>query len=444
MPVPADLQGFFFGRSAGTTVQDLVSGRITAVEVVTKTLAAIDRANPQLNAFSYVDHEGALRRAAELDTLQASGTTAGPLHGIPVGIKEIIDVKGMPAERGSGLYAGRIADHDAPIVTRLRDAGAIIIGMTVTHEFAHGGTADISAHGPVHNPHNLMRISGGSSGGSGAAVAAGLVALALGTDTGGSIRLPAGFCGHVGFKPQYGVLPVDDIFPLASSLDTVGPMTGTVEDTELLYAVLDPDYAESTDQPSISLLEPSGDFTCDPRILAMVQQRVAEVYGADLPRREIPDVDDNKAAMLTIFHYEAHRVHAENLRTDADKYQTETAERLVAAASITDSDYQSALATKARLTADWLAAVTPGEILVTPATVFVAPEIGERTSMVDGHQLATLEAIPRFTRTWNIIGVPTITVPIGELDGLPVGAQLVGQAGREHELFTAAARIAAS
>ncbi len=444
MPVPADLQGFFFGRSARTTVEDLVSGRMTAVEVVTKTLAAIDRANPQLNAFSYVDHEGALQRAAELDALQASGTTGGPLHGIPVGIKEIIDVKGLPAERGSSLYAGRIADHDAPIVTRLREAGAIIIGMTVTHEFAHGGTADISVHGPVHNPHNLMRISGGSSGGSGAAVAAGLVALALGTDTGGSIRLPAAFCGHVGFKPQYGVLPVDDIFPLASSLDTVGPMTGTVEDSELLYSALDPSYAATPGQPSISLLEPSGTFACDRRILAMVQRRVAEVYGADLPRREIPDVDDNKAAMLTIFHYEAHRVHAETLKTDAEKYQTETSERLIAAASITESDYQSALATKARLTADWLAAVEPGEILVTPATVFVAPEIGERTSMVDGQQLATLEAIPRFTRTWNVIGVPTITVPVGELDGLPVGAQLVGQAGREHELFTAAARIAVS
>lgn len=444
MSVPADLQGFFFGRSATATVQDLAAGRITAVEVVTQTLEAIDRIDRQLNAFAYVDHEGALKRATELDAMQSSGTTAGPLHGIPVGVKEIIDVKGLPAERGSGLFAGRIADHDAPIVTRLRESGAIVIGMTVTHEFAHGGTADISVHGPVHNPHNLMRISGGSSGGSGAAVAAGLIPLAFGTDTGGSIRLPAAFCGHVGFKPQYGVLPVDDIFPLASSLDTVGPMAATVEDAELFYGVLDPAYSTTGSDSSISLLTPTGDFACDPRILSMVRERVAEEYGADMPHREIPSVDDNKAAMLTIFHYEAHRVHAEHLKTDLEKYQTETSERLIAAASITESDYQAALATRARLIAEWRDTVDPGEILVTPGTVFVAPEIGERTSVVDGQQLATLEAIPRFTRTWNLIGVPTIMVPIGELDGLPVAAQLVGHAGRERDLFAAAARIARS
>lgn len=445
MTIATDLQGFFFDRSARATIDDLTSGRITATEVVTKTLDAIDRINPQLNAFSFVDHQGALLRAAELDKLHQDGSTAGPLHGIPIGIKEIIDVKGLLAERGSGLFAGRIAEHDAPIVTRLRDAGAIIVGMTVTHEFAHGGTADISVHGPVHNPHNLTHISGGSSGGSGAAVGAGLVPFALGTDTGGSIRLPAAFCGHVGFKPQYGVLPVDDIFPLASSLDTVGPMARTLEDCELLYGVLDPAYnaANTGAESTISLLQPSGDFTCDPRIWKMVHERVADLYGTDIDRREIPDIDENKAAMLTIFHFEAHRVHAPYLPGDADKYQTETAERLTAAGSIIDSDYQAALLKKAELTSRWLGTVQDREILVLPTTVFVAPEIGERTTTVESESLATLEAIPRLTRTWNLIGVPTIAVPIGELDGLPVSAQLVGHADRVADLFRAAQRFCA-
>ncbi len=203
-------------------------GDVTAVELTRTALSRISTLNPQLNAFVLVDEEGALAAAARADAELADGVDHGPLHGVPVAVKDLIDVAGMPTTCGSASSFGTPrAAEDAEVVTRLRTAGAVIVGKTTLHEFAYGATGDRSAHGPSRNPHDPARISGGSSGGSAVAVAAGMVPLALGTDTAGSVRVPAALCGVVGVKPAFDAIPTGGIYPLAPTLDHVGLFAAT-------------------------------------------------------------------------------------------------------------------------------------------------------------------------------------------------------------------------
>ena len=233
-----DAPDYFADRSINDVAKALRAGSVTSRELVEQTLQRIERLNPILNCFASVDHEGARSAAGDLDQELTTGADRGPLHGIPVAIKDIIDVAGQITTSGSALFQGRVAGSHATCVARLRAAGAIVIGKTVLHEFAYGITGDRSFHGPSRNPHNLVKMSGGSSGGSAVAVAAGLVPLALGTDTAGSVRVPAALCGVVGYKPAYDAIPTEGVYPLAASLDHVGLVTQSANDAQLAYEIL--------------------------------------------------------------------------------------------------------------------------------------------------------------------------------------------------------------
>ncbi|MGW4799748.1 amidase, partial [Nonomuraea sp. NPDC004297] len=211
MPLPP---GPFTGRTLSDLARDLRDGRVTSVVLVERALGAVAALDPALNAFVTVDAAGALAAARRADEELAAGADRGPLHGLPVAVKDLIMVAGLPATMGSRHFANHVPGSDAVCVTRLREAGAVILGKTTTHEFAYGPTGDRSANGPSRNPRDPARMSGGSSGGSAAAVAAGIVPLAIGTDTGGSVRIPAALCGIAGFKPAYGAIPAGGVFPL--------------------------------------------------------------------------------------------------------------------------------------------------------------------------------------------------------------------------------------
>ena len=230
--------GYFCGQSIITLAARLRAGSVTSVELTQAALDSIERLNPRLNAFVQVDACVALAQARKADALLAQGLDLGPLHGMPVAVKDNIDTFDYITTYGSAHFEGFQPDRDALCVHRVREAGAVIIGKTLTHEFAYGPTGDRSLQGAARNPWDARCITGGSSAGSAAAVASGMVPLALGTDTGGSIRIPAALCGTVGFKPSFASVPLDGVFPLASSLDHVGPIANHVEDARLLFEVL--------------------------------------------------------------------------------------------------------------------------------------------------------------------------------------------------------------
>ncbi|HEX4725327.1 MAG TPA: amidase, partial [Pseudonocardiaceae bacterium] len=230
--------GPFAGMSIAELGIRLRSGATTAHEMAENALAAADSFNPELNCYVTIDHDGALSAAAQADRELASGLDRGPLHGIPVGVKDLIDTAGLRTTRGSRHFDRHVPTADAAVVVALRQAGAVIVGKTHTHQFAYGPTGDVAHTGPARNPHDPSRMTGGSSSGSGAAVAAGLVPAAVGTDTGGSVRIPAALCGVVGLRPSQGAVPTDGVFPLSATLDTVGPLAATVADTAVLWSIL--------------------------------------------------------------------------------------------------------------------------------------------------------------------------------------------------------------
>jgi aspartyl-tRNA(Asn)/glutamyl-tRNA(Gln) amidotransferase subunit A len=229
---------------------------ISSLELTNSCLKRIEELNPSLNAFITVMHESALAQARQADEEIRAGNWRGPLHGIPIGLKDLFDTAGVKTTCGSALFAQRVPDEDAEVVRRLKSAGAVLIGKQNMQEFAYGGTSTSSYFGPVHNPWDVERIAGGSSGGSAAAVASGMCFAALGTDTGGSVREPAAFCAIVGLKPTYGRVSLRGVFPLSPSLDHVGPLCRDVVDTALVlqviagYDMLDPATVDVPSSPT--------------------------------------------------------------------------------------------------------------------------------------------------------------------------------------------------
>ncbi|MBF8193442.1 amidase, partial [Nonomuraea sp. K274] len=266
-------RGPFTGRTLAGLARDLRTGRTTSTELVEQALDAIAELDPALNAFVTVDAEGARAAARRAD--QEPDDLRGPLHGVPVAVKDLIMVAGLPSTMGSRHFADYVPEVDAWCVARLRRAGAVIVGKTTTHEFAYGPTGDRSAAGPSRNPWDPARMSGGSSGGSAVAVAAGMVPLALGTDTGGSVRIPAALCGVAGFKPAYEAIPADGVFPLSRSLDHVGVLAGDEHDCLTAYRCLTTSESEGDGAADpagagpvrVGWLDPAGLFACDPRVV---------------------------------------------------------------------------------------------------------------------------------------------------------------------------------
>jgi aspartyl-tRNA(Asn)/glutamyl-tRNA(Gln) amidotransferase subunit A len=445
--------GYFTGLSVDELGARLRRGEVTAVSLVQAALDSIARLNPTLNAFVHIDAQGALQQARIADQALAEGRDAGPLHGIPVAVKDNIDTADMPTTYGSAHFAGHRPDRDARCVANLREAGAIIIGKTLTHEFAYGPTGDRSLHGAARNPANTACMTGGSSAGSAAAVAAGIVPLAVGTDTGGSVRIPAAFCGAVGFKPGFDAVSTEGVFPLSTSLDHVGPIAGSVKDCALLFDALrswktrEPRAAKNSDSPlrvlRIGWLAPDCFGPIDGGLYDKVFAHAVERFGKtpDLITELTPLAARFQTTLAALQRAEAYEVHADRMKHAPELFEQEVRERLQMSAETRGWEYVQARKEQTQL-ADALAKLFERyDLLLMPTLPIIAPLINERTVLVRDHageqQVPTRNALLSLTSAWNVVGLPSITVPAGVSDGMPIGLQVIGAKGSDDKMLDA-------
>lgn len=396
-----------------------------------------------LNSLVYVDTEGALASSRLCDSVSAAGGSLGTLHGMPVAIKDLIDVAGLPTTMGSEQYLGRIATADSTVVNRLRAAGAIIIGKANTHEFAYGSSGDRSYFGPVRNPHNPEHMSGGSSSGSATAVGAGLCIAALGTDTSASIRLPSALCGVVGMKPTFDLLPRDGVFPLSNTLDHVGPITASVTENARVLEVLtgsNKDYSHQIGKSvaGMAIGVPNdfyGEYLSHDVRRALNSAKVAlRNAGARVVSCEIRDIWSIYEAQQLVLKAEAFATHQAALNADRP-YSDEVRARLLTGADLLASDYLVALARRGNSIRAFDEALSEVDVLLTPTCGTTAPRIGERSTLIDGVAHPTFWLLIRLTAPTNFTGHPSLSVPWGDANGLPIGVQLIGRHHDEALLY---------
>lgn len=440
--------GFFSTQSIAVLAGDLRSGRRTSMQLAEASLASIAELNPQLNAFVCIDHEGARSAARRADAERSQGVDRGPLHGMPVAIKDIIDVAGLPTTLGSALHLDQVASRDAACVKTLRDAGAIVVGKTTLHEFAYGATGDRSVHGAARNPWDPARMSGGSSGGSAVAVASGMVPLALGTDTAGSVRVPAALCGIVGFKPAYEAISSEGVYPLATSLDHVGLFTRTVGDGALAYECLA--HCVTRSAPGIGALRIGWVL---PSVLAEVDRRIAHGARASVERlalamrdvdlaHSLPQAGELFEVFSTIQGSEAFAAHVEDVARGAERIDAEVLARLRRGEGIPAWRYVRALAQREVYRRHIAALFKTHDVLALPTVPMVAPAVGERAPRINGIGVEVRAALLSLTSPWNLVSLPAISVPVGFVDDLPMAVQLIAAPGREAMLFELAQAVA--
>jgi len=419
---------------------------VSPVELTHDCLDRIEKLNPTLNAFITVTAESALAEARAAEVEISRGEWRGPLHGIPVAIKDLIDTAGVRTTAASGLYQNRIPTEDAEVVRRLRLAGAVILGKNNLHEFAYGGSSLVSFFGDVHNPQNPRHIAGGSSGGSAAAVAAGLCYAAIGTDTAGSIREPAALCGCVGIKPTYGRVSARGVIPLSWSLDHVGPMAASVGDVAVvLQAIAGYDSQDicSADVPMSDYVSGIRDGAktlrvgvprtyfydnLDDEVRAAVEQALA-VIGELVAR--VREVQIEVSSDRTVQAAESFAYHADHVARAPELYQPETLQRIRSGANISAGEFiqrRRELDMERGRAHEMFADV---DLLVTPTMPIPAPAIADLKKDPAALRPAEL-ALLRNTRPFNVWGLPAISVPCGVTkSGLPIGLQIAGPHWRE-------------
>jgi len=423
------------------------AGDTDPVTLVRRSIEAI-AASP-LNAFVRVDADGALQAAALAQEELSRGADRGVLHGLPVAVKDIVDTAGVATTMGSRHFAGHVPAGDAEVVTRLRAAGAIVVGKTGTHEFAYGPTGDVSADGPVRNPHDPTRMTGGSSAGSAAAVAAGLVPLAVGTDTGGSVRIPAALCGIAGIRPTFGTAPTDGVFPLSGSLDTVGVLAADVAGTAAGWQVLAGAPAAPVSAPfagdlRVGLVTDPWFDRLDDAVRAAFDAFVASLAAraARVVPVAVPDAADLHALYVTVQSYEASAIHRERRATAPHLFQPETLQRLEVAAAVTADAYEPAVRRLAEVRATAAERLAGVDVLILPTVPVLAPPIGARDTDIGGGWTSPRDALLAHDALWGVLGLPALSIPIPNPGGLPVGAQLVGAPGGDAALLAMAETIA--
>jgi aspartyl-tRNA(Asn)/glutamyl-tRNA(Gln) amidotransferase subunit A len=423
--------------------------RTREVSPVEMTEALLGRIGAdETNAFITVTAERAMEDAARAEAEIGAGDYRGPLHGVPVGIKDLVYTKGVRTTMASAFFEDHVPEDDAAIARRLREAGTVLLGKTNTHEFAYGPTGDRSFFGPTRNPHDPARISGGSSGGSGAAVATGLCYGAIGSDTGGSIRIPAALCGVVGMKPTFGRVGKSGVFPLAWTLDHVGPMTRTVEDNALLLSALvghDPQDPYSADRPAEDFARdlerglrgsavgvPTAFYFehVDREVEARVRESVEAFrsLGAVVREVEVPNVWETLHAQRLTLAAEAYAVHEERLKSDPDRFDDQGLERLLQGEELRAHRYANAQRRKLRSRREFEEVLGEVDVILSPSVPIPATEIGQRQASINGHEEAVYSALTRLTGPTNMNGLPSLSVPCGTTaSGLPVGLQLIGR-----------------
>jgi len=443
------MESLCLSKSIVEIADDIRNKRISVTEIIKEALDRIDSFDHFLNSFITVN-PNALGLAKEADKQIADGHYKGPLHGIPIGLKDMIDTDNMKTTMGSEIFKDYIPEQDAFTVSQLKNAGAIVIGKLNTHQFAYGPTGDRSYYGPIHNPYDLSRMAGGSSGGSAAAVSAGFCYGALGTDTSGSIRVPASFCGIVGMKPTNGLVSQKGIFPLAESLDSTGPMTKNINDNAILMNVLQSQGNEDFTRlvghsiKGITIGIPDSFFfkKSNQHIECAIKKAVntLQSLGANLTKVRLSHMEEFSEAQKVIIRYEARRIHGGNLREYPDRWDDEVKERLTTHIP-THEDYLDALKTQLQSKEDFRKVLDRVDALVTPTMSILPPKINERYIGSENGENRNEDthirwSITKLTAPTNLAGLPSLTLPCGSSSaGMPIGIQLIGREFDEALLY---------
>jgi len=415
--------------------RQLRAGQITSEQATEDCFRRIDADDPTLNAFILTMKEEARRQAKAADRELAAGQDRGPLHGVPISLKDLLDVRGVATTAASRVREGHLASADCPAVTHLRQAGAVFVGKTNLHEFAFGTTNEDSAFGPARNPHDPTRSPGGSSGGSAASVAAGMAFATIGTDTGGSIRIPAAACGLVGLKPTFGEVSVDGVVPLSKTFDHVGPLARSVSYAWIVYRALLGAAPARPPAPApvngLRLAVPRRYFcdVLDDDVRKRFEESIASLAaaGARVDEVDIHHANDVGAVYLHICLADAAAYHAATLDAMPEKYTANVRLRLEMGRYVLAQDYVRALAGRDVVRREVDAALAEHDALALPALPIPAPPIGATTVSVGGRQEPIRNLMLRLTQPFNVTGHPAIAMPCGTTSaGLPCSLQLVG------------------
>jgi aspartyl-tRNA(Asn)/glutamyl-tRNA(Gln) amidotransferase subunit A len=435
------------GQSAAEIARGVASRKFSALSVTEASLSRIAKHNPVLNAFTDVTAERARAKARAVDAAIAAGKNAGPLAGVPFAVKNLFDVEGLPTRAGSKINRDlRPAARDATLIERMEAAGAIMVGALNMGEYAYDFTGENVHDGPSRNPHDVTRMTGGSSGGSGAAVGGDLVPLALGSDTNGSIRVPSSFCGVFGLKPTYGRLSRARSFPFVSSFDHLGPFARNVGDLALAYDAMqgpDADDAACTTRPAEPVAEmltqdvgglrmaAAGGYF-QKNIFPEAAEAVARVTKAlGITRTvELPEVARARAAAYVISTTEGASLHLDRLRKRPNDFDPAVRDRLLAGAMIPAPFVDRAQKFRRWYRARVLEIFKEVDVIIAPATPCIAPKLGQATFMLDGVELPVRAHIGIHTQPISFIGLPVVAVPV-PLDPMPLGVQIIAAPWRE-------------
>jgi 1-carboxybiuret hydrolase len=410
--------------------------KISAAKVLGAHISRIEALDPGLNCFTARTFARAAEEATAIDRKIAAGEAVGPLAGVPVAVKNLYDVAGLPTLAGSKIRRDAApAEADAPTLARLIKAGAVLLGALNMDEFAFGFVTENAHDGATHNPHDLTRIAGGSSGGSAASVAAGLAALTLGSDTNGSIRVPAGLCGIFGLKPTYGRIERTGSFPFVDSFDHLGPFARSAADLAAAYDLMqDTDQAtpglnQNINPARVAVLLDWFEYGAAPEMLAAVGA-VASALGAT-SRVTLPEAKRARAAAFCISAFEGGQLHKPNLRKRPEDFDPATRPRLIAGALQPAETILQAQRFRAWFRHEAQKLFAKFDVLLAPATPCMAPLIGQKTMLIDGEEVPLRPNLGLYTQPISFIGLPVTCVPVTGGGLLPRGVQIITAPGRE-------------
>jgi len=412
--------------------------RTTASAIIETCLAELEPADKALVAVTRLLADRARAEAAAVDAQIAAGRDPGPLAGVPYGVKDLFDIAGLPTTAGSTLYADAPpATQDAEAIVRLREAGAILVATLNMDEFAYGFATINARHGTTRNPHDPERLAGGSSGGSAAMVAAELLPFSLGSDTNGSVRVPASLTGIYGLKPTHGALPMAGVFPFADSFDDVGPFTLSVADMQCVWEILTRTTIEPSNE-NIRVARLGGRFreNCDPDQIAAI-----DGIAPDAPLIELPNIARARSAAFLITAAEGGALHRDALAHNAMAFDPATRDRLLAGALLPKSLYEAAQQFRSEYKQMIVQLVANHDVLLAPSAPCIAPLIADPRILIDGTLSPARADLGIHTQPISFTGLPSLSVPLRRPGRLPLGLQLIGRPGGEATLFRFAAML---